>query len=126
MLRGLQAVASRGHRYGVRVVNLSLSSDSPAQVADDPLVLALDRLWHAGITVVLPAGNGGPAPGSVASPGIDPTLLTPAQSTPWTPSSGATTWSRPGQAAVTVPTTWPSLTWSPRERTWSACATPAV
>jgi serine protease AprX len=76
VLRGLQAVASRGHRYGVRVVNLSLSSDSPAQVADDPLVLALDGLWHAGITVVVPAGNGGPAPGSVASPGIDPTLLT--------------------------------------------------
>ncbi|HEY6794215.1 MAG TPA: S8 family serine peptidase [Kineosporiaceae bacterium] len=76
VLRGLQAVADSGRRYGVDVVNLSLSSASPVPYQVDPLNQALRALWRTGITVVVPAGNGGPAPGSVESPGNDPVLLT--------------------------------------------------
>jgi serine protease AprX len=76
LLRGLQAVAEHARRDHVRVVSLALSSDSPTRVVDDPLVAALDGLWRSGITVVVPAGNSGPEPGSVSSPGVDPTLLT--------------------------------------------------
>jgi serine protease AprX len=73
VLRGLEAVAARP---SVKVVNLSLSSDSPLPWQLDPLTRALDALWRRGVTVVVPAGNDGPDARSIASPGVDPTLLT--------------------------------------------------
>jgi len=76
VLRGLQAVADRGPAYGVRVVNLSLASDSPVPYQADPLSQALESLWRKGITIVTPAGNDGPDAGTIASPGDDPLLLT--------------------------------------------------
>jgi serine protease AprX len=76
VLAGLQAVADNGSRYGVDVVNLSLSSNSPVGYQVDPLNQALRALWRRGVTVVVPAGNDGPAAGTVQSPGNDPTLLT--------------------------------------------------
>ena len=73
VLRGLEAVARRPE---VRVVNLSLSSDSPLPYQADPLTRALDALWERGVVVVVPSGNDGPAEGTISSPGSDPTLLT--------------------------------------------------
>jgi serine protease AprX len=73
VLRGLQVVADDGD---VDVVNLSLSSQSPLPYQLDPLTLALERLWDRGVTVVVPAGNDGPQPGTLSSPGIHPALLT--------------------------------------------------
>lgn len=76
VLDGLQAIADRHRALGVDVVSLSLASGSPVPYQVDPLNQALRELWRAGLTVVVAAGNDGPAPGSVASPGNDPTLLT--------------------------------------------------
>ncbi len=76
VLSGLQAVADQGHRYGVEVLNLSLDSASPVPYQVDPLNQALRALWRTGITVVVPSGNQGPGPGTVATPGNDPALLT--------------------------------------------------
>jgi serine protease AprX len=76
VLAGLQVVADSGHRFGVDVVNLSLSSGSPVPYQVDPLNQALRALWRQGVTVVVAAGNDGPAPGTVSAPGNDPTLLT--------------------------------------------------
>jgi serine protease AprX len=73
VLRGLEAVAAR---RSVRVLNLSLSSGSPLPYQLDPLTRALDALWRRGVTVVVPAGNDGPDAGTIASPGVDPNLLT--------------------------------------------------
>jgi serine protease AprX len=73
VLKGLQAVAAD---KSVDVVNLSLSSGSPLPYQIDPLSAALEALWRRGITVVVPAGNDGPASGTIASPGTDPVLLT--------------------------------------------------
>jgi len=56
-------------RFNVRVLNLALSSSSPLPAGSDPLVRALDGLWHMGIVVGHAPGNGGPARGSVTSPG---------------------------------------------------------
>lgn len=74
VLRGLQWVSD--HHSDVRVVNLSMSSGSSLPYQIDPLTQALEALWREGVTVVVPSGNDGPQPGSVTSPGIDPTLLT--------------------------------------------------
>ena len=76
VLRGLQAVAWSQKALNIRVLNLSLSTGSPIPYQFDPLSLALDSLWEHGIVVVVPAGNDGPGPATIASPGDDPTLLT--------------------------------------------------
>jgi serine protease AprX len=73
VLRGLEVVALHPE---VRVLNLSLSSGSPLPWQLDPLTRALDALWRRGVTVVVPAGNDGPGARTIASPGVDPTLLT--------------------------------------------------
>jgi serine protease AprX len=76
VLRGLDVVASTGKLLNVKVLNLSLSSGSPLPYQVDPLTMALDALWHSGVTVVVPAGNDGAASGTISSPGVDPTLIT--------------------------------------------------
>ena len=73
VLRGLEVVSSHPE---VRVVNLSLSSDSPLPYQVDPLTRALDALWARGVVVVVPAGNDGPIARTISSPGSDPNLLT--------------------------------------------------
>ncbi|MEP7055455.1 MAG: S8 family serine peptidase, partial [Actinomycetota bacterium] len=73
VLRGLEVVAAHPE---VRVLNLSLSSDSPLPYQADPLTRMLDVLWARGVVVVVPAGNDGPDSGTVTSPGTDPNLLT--------------------------------------------------
>jgi serine protease AprX len=74
VLEGLQVVADHPE---VDVLNLSLASDSPLPYQLDPLTQALETLWRRGVLVVVPAGNDGDqGHGSIASPGIDPTVLT--------------------------------------------------
>lgn len=77
VLAGLQAVADAAKADpSVRVVSLALSTGNPLPPSADPLSRGLDRLWARGITVVVSAGNDGPADGTVTSPGADPTLIT--------------------------------------------------
>ena len=76
VLAGLQWVVSFRERYGIRVVNLSLGTDSTQSWEDDPLNYAVERAWHAGLVVVVAAANTGPAPGTIAKPGDDPWVVT--------------------------------------------------
>ena len=73
VLIGLDHIADRGD---VDVVNISLSTESPLPPSFDPLTSTLERMWASGITVVTAAGNSGPEPGTVGSPGNDPLLIT--------------------------------------------------
>jgi serine protease AprX len=75
VLRGLQVVGAKARSERIRVLNLSLASDSPLPYQVDPLSQALEALWRRGIVVVTPSGNDGSS-APVASPGNDPTLLT--------------------------------------------------
>jgi len=76
VLEGLQIVDQSRERFNIRVMLLAMSSGSTLSPDSDPLTLALRKLWHHGIFVVVPAGNDGPGAGSVDSPGLDPTLMT--------------------------------------------------
>jgi serine protease AprX len=76
VLMGVQLADSSAARFNVRVMLLALSSGSPLPPSIDPLSRALRRAWAHGIVVVVPAGNDGPAAGSVSAPGEDPVLLT--------------------------------------------------
>jgi serine protease AprX len=78
VLAGLSKVATWAPTLHIKVLNLSLDSGSPLPWQVDPLTEALDALWDSGITVVVPAGNGGVLglSGTVSSPGVDPNLIT--------------------------------------------------
>lgn len=61
---------------GMDVINLSLGSRLVQRPEDDLLVRALTRAEEAGIIVVVAAGNSGPGPMTVESPGIAPVAIT--------------------------------------------------
>ncbi|MQB00693.1 MAG: S8 family serine peptidase [Actinobacteria bacterium] len=74
VLYGLQLIDSSKDRYNIKVVTLALAG--PAVSGPDPLVLAVERLWADGLVVVAAAGNTGPESGSIASPAVDPYVMT--------------------------------------------------
>jgi serine protease AprX len=76
VLAAIQWVVSFRDKYGIRVVNLSLGTDSRQPYMRSPLNYAVERAWDAGIVVVASASNSGPEPGTVAKPGDDPLVIT--------------------------------------------------
>ncbi|MGH2794089.1 MAG: S8 family peptidase [Actinomycetota bacterium] len=76
VLAGLQLVHNARHLFNIRVVLLAMSAPSTRAPDRDPLSKGLRRLWADGIFVVVPAGNDGPAAGTIDSPGNDPVLMT--------------------------------------------------
>ncbi|MGQ9779495.1 MAG: S8 family peptidase [Bacillota bacterium] len=75
VIEGLQWVLANREKYNIRVVNLSLGADPSGPYWNDPLCLAVEKLWRAGL-VVAAAGNDGPQPGSIDTPGNDPLIIT--------------------------------------------------
>ena len=59
----------------VDVLLLAYSAGGDVRYTDDPLVLALERAWRAGITVVVSAGNEGRDAWSLTSPARAPFLI---------------------------------------------------
>jgi serine protease AprX len=76
ILAAIQWVVSFRDKYGIRVLNLSLGTDSTQPYLRSPLNYAVERAWDAGIVVVASASNSGPAAGTVAKPGDDPLVIT--------------------------------------------------
>jgi serine protease AprX len=60
--------------YNIRVVNLSLGESIPSSYKQSVLDLAVERVWAAGIVVVVSSGNGGPGMIDFA-PGNDPLAI---------------------------------------------------
>ena len=122
VLAGLQWVVSFKDRYDIRVVNLSLGTDSTQSWEDDPLNYAVQRAWHAGIVVVVASANTGPAPGTIAKPGDDPWVVTvgavDAQGTPGIGDDRVPDFSSRGPTS----TASPSPTSSRPGRAWHRCA----
>jgi serine protease AprX len=76
VIRGIQWVVTNRARYGVRILNLSLSGPVRSHYWDDPLNQAVMAAWSSGIVVVAAAGNSGPAPMSIGVPGNVPYVIT--------------------------------------------------
>ncbi len=76
ILSALQWVVSFKDRYGIRVLNLSLGTDSTQSYRIDPLNYAVERAWTAGVAVIVAAANRGPAPRTISKPGDDPWVVT--------------------------------------------------
>jgi serine protease AprX len=76
ILAAIQWVVSFKDRYNIRVLNLSLGTDSTQNWRVDPLNYAVERAWAAGMTVVVSASNKGPNPGTITKPADDPWVIT--------------------------------------------------
>ena len=70
-------------QYNIRVMNLSLGRPIFESYTNDPLCLAVQRAWEAGIVVVVAAGNNGRQDsvgnrgyGTITSPGNSPFVIT--------------------------------------------------
>jgi serine protease AprX len=76
ILAAIQWVVSFKERYNIRVLNLSLGTDSTQDWRVDPLNYAVERAWEAGMAVVVAASNKGPAPKTITKPADDPWVIT--------------------------------------------------
>ena len=115
VIAGLDWVVEHGRDgdLDVRVVNLSFGTDGVQDHRLDPLAYAVERAWHAGVVVVVSAGNSGRGRTSsttrrttrTSSPSAPatPAARWPATTTSSPPSRasatrrGARTWSRPAR-----------------------------
>ncbi|MEM1437291.1 MAG: S8 family serine peptidase, partial [Pseudomonadota bacterium] len=52
-------LVTHGAEHGIKVANLSFGMGVEQSIENDPLVLATESVWDAGITVVVAAGNNG-------------------------------------------------------------------
>ncbi len=59
VMAALDWLLTYGEYFDIRVVNLSLGKGISESNETDPLVLAVERLWDAGIVVIVAAGNDG-------------------------------------------------------------------
>ena len=76
VINGIQFVVDHKSQFNIRVLNLSLSSDTPQSYRTDPLDAAVEYAWQHGIVVVAAAGNRGSAYDAVKySPGNDPFVI---------------------------------------------------
>jgi serine protease AprX len=76
VIYGIQFAVDNKDRFGIRVVNLSLSSTVPESYLTDPLDAAAESAWFSGLVVVAAAGNDGVASDAVSyAPGNDPYVI---------------------------------------------------
>ncbi|AZR72923.1 hypothetical protein BBF96_05670 [Anoxybacter fermentans] len=61
---------------GADVISMSLGGRAYTDPDSDPLCLAVRNAWNSGVVVVVAAGNSGPAPRSIETPGIEPSIIT--------------------------------------------------
>lgn len=76
VIRGLDWCVRHKERFNIRVVNLSLGAPAVESYKTDPLAQAVEAVWESGIVVCVAAGNDGPEPGTIATPGIHPKVIT--------------------------------------------------
>ncbi len=76
VIRGIDWVVANRNKFGIRVLNLSLSAQPQSHYWEDPLNQAVMRAWDAGIVVVASAGNTGPGAQTIGVPGNVPYVIT--------------------------------------------------
>ena len=77
IIAGIDWVTQHAHDPGlnIRVINLSLGTNSVQSYQVDPLAHAAEAAWRHGIVVVVAAGNDGTATNAVADPATHPLLV---------------------------------------------------
>ncbi len=76
IIKGIQWVVQNKDKYNIKVMNMSLGGPAFMSYKEDPIAQAAQKALDAGIVPVIAAGNSGPKPGTVGSPGNNPNVLT--------------------------------------------------
>jgi serine protease AprX len=76
VIQGIQWVVEQKDELNIKVINLSLVSSVQSPYWADPLNQAVTQTWANGLTVVVAAGNGGPAAMTIGVPGNNPYVIT--------------------------------------------------
>ncbi|PLW81682.1 alkaline serine protease [Kineobactrum sediminis] len=76
IVRGIQWIVEQKDVLDIKVLNLSFAARPRWPYFLDPINQALMQAWAAGITVIAAAGNEGPEPMTIGSPGNLPYLIT--------------------------------------------------
>jgi serine protease AprX len=79
VIAGAEWVYQNRKVKNIKVANFSLHSTMPSNFINDPLDKAVEKLWFAGVTVVVAAGNYGKEDGPSGvpyAPGNDPFVIT--------------------------------------------------
>ncbi len=75
VIAGVDWVTDHADELDIGVLNLSYSSGSLLPYWTDPLTFAVERAWHAGIVVVVAAGNDGIGQLRIGVPANDPFVI---------------------------------------------------
>ena len=76
VIEGLRWIIDNGREYGIRVVNISLGTLGNNEKENKRLLDEVELLWDLGYTVVAAAGNNGPGPSSISTPGDCKKIIT--------------------------------------------------
>jgi serine protease AprX len=76
IIAAIQWVVAHQATYNIRVLNLSLGTDSTQSYTIDPLDYAAEKAWQAGIVVDVAASNRGPSSYTISDPANDPFVIT--------------------------------------------------
>ncbi|HKL78923.1 MAG TPA: S8 family peptidase [Mobilitalea sp.] len=77
VLAGLQWIIDHRKEYNIRIVNISVGTSSKDNLDENSLLVqGVNAVWDSGIIVVVAAGNNGPGPMSISTPGISRKVIT--------------------------------------------------
>ncbi|UQZ35970.1 peptidase S8 [Paenibacillus sp. PK3_47] len=76
IIKGIEWCIAERKRLRLRILSMSFGGPVNTSCKDDPLCQAVEKAVQAGLTVVIAAGNSGPGPKTVESPGISPSAIT--------------------------------------------------
>lgn len=76
ILAAIQWVADNQKKDNIKVLSMSLGTDAKRFSGNDAMVRGVEALWNKGVTIVVAAGNSGPKPSTITSPGISPKIIT--------------------------------------------------
>ena len=69
VLNGLHWIVDNGKKYNIKVVNLSFGTLNNNDTQNKKLIDEVELLWDLGYVVIAAAGNNGPGPSSISTPG---------------------------------------------------------
>ncbi|WP_164670799.1 S8 family peptidase [Virgibacillus doumboii] len=76
VIDGVEWCIQNRSEFNINVLSLSLGSTAQESAEDDPVVKAVEAAWQNGMVVCVAAGNSGPEPETIGSPGISPKVIT--------------------------------------------------
>lgn len=77
VLSGLEWILKNKEKYNIKIANISVGSNGKTELeSESKLVQGVNKLWDAGVVVCVAAGNNGPTPQSITTPGISRKVIT--------------------------------------------------